>query len=63
MKCAVCYRDATKKFVNPSNPDDTCWYCDKHFAAISKAFGKFEELYHYEKNIQQNPFIKQERGE
>jgi len=61
MRCATCGARATKEFVNPYNPKDRSWYCDKHFKSISKAFGNFQELYHYEKNIAQNPLFQEVR--
>ena len=56
-RCSVCHELATKIWVNPRNPKDRAPYCNKHFKSISKAFGNFEELYYYEKNIKKNPLF------
>ena len=58
MKCSICPKPAAGEFVNPVNPEDRAHYCKKHLKAIGGSFRNFQELYHYEKNVQQNPLFR-----
>lgn len=49
--CAICRKETAKKWINPSNPKDWDYYCEKHLKGIAKGFRCFEELYFLTKNV------------
>ena len=57
MRCSICSENAVGVWVNPYNPHDKAPYCKKHLKAIGGSFSSFQELYHYEKNVKQNPLF------